>query len=104
MTSLIALALMLSGTAISETEAAASEIGNVATDVPAAAPQPTKKKAKKVCKDNVAATGSRIAKRVCKTEEEWAAKEDGQEIGTRSATSRSDLENVGLPTGRERPN
>lgn len=102
MTSLIALALILSGTASTETEAGTTETTVATTEVPAAEPQPKKQKAKKICKDNVAATGSRIAKRVCKTEAEWAAKEDGQEVGVVSKTSRSDLENVGLPTGRPR--
>ena len=50
-----------------------------------AAPQPTKKKkAKKICKNSSGITGSRIAKRVCKTEEEWAVGEDGQEISVKS--------------------
>ncbi len=50
-----------------------------------AAPQPAKKKKpKKICKSNSGITGSRIAKRVCKTEEEWAVGEDGQEVGIKS--------------------
>ena len=50
-----------------------------------AAPQPAKKiKAKKICKNSSGVTGSRIAKRVCKTEEEWMVGEDGQEIGVKS--------------------
>ena len=50
-----------------------------------AAPQPVKKKKpKKICKSNSGVTGSRIAKRTCKTEEEWSVGEDGQEIGVKS--------------------
>ncbi|MEY4870322.1 MAG: hypothetical protein RIS11_1516 [Pseudomonadota bacterium] len=60
----------------------------------AAAPQ-AKTKAKKICKNDPRRTGTRISKRICKTEEEWNTPEDGQEIGVRSQTSRADMENVG---------
>ena len=50
-----------------------------------AAPAPVKKKKpKKICKNSSGVTGSRIAKRVCKTEDEWAIGEDGQDIGVKS--------------------
>ena len=53
-----------------------------------AAPKPVKKeKAKRVCKNDPRVTGTRIAKRICKTEDEWANKEDGQEVGVRSKNS-----------------
>jgi len=68
----------------------------------AAAPK-AKTKAKKICKNDPRRTGTRISARICKTEEEWNNLEDGQEIGVRSATSRADLENVGVPTGNARP-
>lgn len=64
------------------------------TEIPAAKPV-KKPKAKKVCKNDTRATGTRISKQICKTEEEWAAKEDGQEIGLKSQASRADMENVG---------
>jgi tellurite resistance protein len=42
---------------------------------------PTEKpKQKKICKTDTSVTGTRIAKRICKTEEEWAVKEDGQNL------------------------
>lgn len=68
-----------------------------AADKDAAAPTDTgaKPKPKKICKSNARSTGTRINRPVCKTQEEWDAKEDGQEIGLRSKTSRGDMENVG---------
>lgn len=54
-----------------------------------------KPKPKKICKTDTRATGTRLSRPVCKTQEEWDTKEDGQEIGLRSQTSRADMENVG---------
>ncbi len=54
-----------------------------------------KPKPKKICKTDSRSTGTRISRPVCKTQEDWDAKEDGQEIGLRSKTSRGDMENVG---------
>lgn len=62
--------------------------------------EPKKQKPKKICRVDDNATGTRISHRVCKTQAEWDAKEDGQEIASRSKTSRADLDNVGVPTGR----
>jgi hypothetical protein len=71
MTSLIALALMLSASVASGSATPASDNSEPAT------PETTvkKEKPKKICKSSPTAVGSRLAKRVCKTEEEWA-KED----------------------------
>lgn len=63
---------------------------HAAADTSEAKPKP-----KKICKSNTRSTGTRINRPVCKTQEEWDAKEDGQEIGLRSKTSRADMENVG---------
>lgn len=82
--------------------AAAAAPAEAPTTATASAPKP-KTKAKKICKNDPRRTGTRIAARICKTEEEWNNPEDGQEIGVRSATSRADLENVGVPTGNARP-
>lgn len=54
-----------------------------------------KAKPKKICKTDARGTGTRLNRSVCKTQEEWDAKEDGQEIGLRSKTSRADMEHVG---------
>ena len=73
-----ALALMIAlGLFSASTIVSASEPSTI--DAPA-----KKKKPKKICKSNSGVTGSRIAKRVCKTEEEWATTEDGQEVGAKS--------------------
>jgi hypothetical protein len=80
MLSYFALALMLSGA----TETAVTNTGAATSEAAAEQPAAKKKKPKKICKENEASTGSRIAKRICKTEEEWAVGEDGQEIGTKS--------------------
>jgi hypothetical protein len=73
MTPFIAIALLFaSGSAASApaTESAATT----------AAVETKKPKPKKICKTDPRVTGTRIAKRVCKTEEEWNAKEDGQDL------------------------
>ncbi|MBK6705972.1 MAG: hypothetical protein IPG54_00180 [Sphingomonadales bacterium] len=54
-----------------------------------------KPKPKKICKTEARGTGTRLSRSVCKTQEEWDAKEDGQEIGLRSKTSRADMQNIG---------
>jgi hypothetical protein len=59
-------------------------VAAVAADTDAAAQPVKKKKAKKICKNSNGITGSRIAKRVCKTQEEWDDGEDGQEVGVKS--------------------
>lgn len=81
---------------------AAAAPAEAPTAAAAAAPK-AKTKARKICKNDPRRTGTRIATRICKTEEEWNNLEDGQEIGVRSATSRADLDNVGAPTGNARP-
>jgi hypothetical protein len=78
MPKLISLALILAVGASSTTVSA------FAADSEAAPAPVKKKKPKKICVTNNKITGSRIAKRVCKTEEEWAVGEDGQEIGVKS--------------------
>jgi hypothetical protein len=86
MTFLIALSLVLSGatSAEAETNTAASSAA-ATTDVQTE--QAKKKKPKKICRDNSATTGSRIGKRVCKTEEEWAADADRQEVDVKARGS-----------------
>lgn len=54
-----------------------------------------KTKPKKICRTDARNTGTRISRPVCKTQDEWDAQEDGQEIGVRSKTSRADMDNVG---------
>lgn len=71
MTPVYAIALILA--ANSATTAATS------SGIPAAkAAKP--EKAKKICKNDSRVTGTRISKRICKTEEEWAKGEDGLEV------------------------
>jgi hypothetical protein len=73
------LALILAASASSMTVAAIAADG--------ATEQPTSKKAKpkKICKTSDKITGSRIAKRTCKTEEEWAeAAAKDQELQVKS--------------------
>lgn len=72
----IALMLVLGASSMTVSAFAADE---------GAATQPVKKaKPKKICKTNPSTTGSRIAKRVCKTEEEWAEPADDQELRNKS--------------------
>ncbi|HEX8842479.1 MAG TPA: hypothetical protein VF757_09285 [Sphingomicrobium sp.] len=57
----------------------------------AAAPAPKATKPKKICKSLDADTGTRFAKRVCKTEEEWAVYARGssmEDLGTKGAQVR----------------
>jgi hypothetical protein len=82
-----ALALLL---AVSTTAAVAAE-GN-------GAPAPTtvkKEKPKKICKNDNRLTGTRISKRICKTQEEWDKDVDGQDVGIKSKGGRLDTENIG---------
>ena len=58
--------------------------GIAAAGTDSAAPQTVKKeKPQKICKTDPRVTGTRIAKRICKTETEWAAKQDGQDLQTK---------------------
>jgi hypothetical protein len=45
-----------------------------------------KEKPKKICRSNTMDTGSRIARKTCKTEEEWQQIEDGQEVNAKART------------------
>jgi hypothetical protein len=60
--------------------AVSATAANEATEQPAA----KKAKPKKICKASDKITGSRIAKRTCKTEEEWADAASDQELQTKS--------------------
>lgn len=64
--------------------AASMTVSATAADEQAAQPSAKKAKPKKICKTSDKITGSRIAKRTCKTQEEWEIGEDGQEIGVKS--------------------
>ena len=57
-----------------------------ATPTPAAAPAP-QKKPKKICKSDDITSGSRMAKRLCLTEEEWAQRSNGMTQSARSGFS-----------------
>jgi hypothetical protein len=46
-----------------------------------------KVKPKKTCRTDTMDTGSRIAKKVCKTDEEWQKEADGQEVRVKGRTS-----------------
>lgn len=62
---------------------AASTGATTGTTESTAAAQTKKNKPKKICKTDARMTGTRISKRICKTEEEWAKKEDGQDLQTK---------------------
>ena len=51
------------------------------------APAPKKAKAKKICKDDDTLSGSRMAKRLCLTEEEWAQRRAGMSESARAGFS-----------------
>ena len=75
----LSLALILAvGTASIPVSAFASDEGT--------AQQPVKKvkKPKKICKTNAGVTGSRIAKRICKTADEWADAASDAEMHAKS--------------------
>lgn len=80
MTKAITLALIFAAGATSMAVAA------FATDQKTAQHPAKKVKPKKICKSNSGVTGSRVAKRVCKTQEEWqtAEKKERQEVGSKS--------------------
>jgi hypothetical protein len=80
MTKFVALAILFAVGA-SGSSLAADNASEMAT--PEAKPV-KKDKPKKICRSNTQDTGSRITKRVCKTQEEWDAKEDGQEASVKS--------------------
>ncbi len=47
----------------------------------AAAEAPKPEKAKKICRDNLETTGSRMKKKICLTEAEWAKRDAGKGAG-----------------------
>ncbi|HKX91498.1 MAG TPA: hypothetical protein VJM15_03630 [Sphingomicrobium sp.] len=53
----------------------------------AASAAPAPKKAKKVCKADDLTSGTRMAKRICLTEEEWAERNKGMTESARSGFS-----------------
>lgn len=52
-----------------------------AAQTPTPAEQPAAKKEKKICKVDHQDTGSRMRKRLCLTETEWARREAGKSVG-----------------------
>ena len=68
-----AIALLLASSAAATTDSAETT----------SAVQTKKAKPKKICKLDPRVTGTRISKRICKTEEEWAIKEDAQDLQTK---------------------
>ena len=64
--------------------AASMTVSAVAADAGTEQPAEKKAKPKKICKASNKITGSRIAKRTCKTEEEWADAASDQELQTKS--------------------
>ena len=78
MTKSLTLALLLS-VSVSMVTASAVSAADAATAEPV-----KKAKVKKICKNSNGITGSRIAKRVCKTQEEWDLGEDDQEVSVKS--------------------
>ena len=85
-----ALALIGASTAALAAEPAAA---------PAAAEAP-KPKPKKICRSDPRATGTRLARRVCKTEEEWAKPQDGAQIQTQGRGGNPDPGSSTGPLGR----
>lgn len=74
----LSLAVMLAIGAASLSTVAVSADGGTAQ-------QPEKKKKpKKICKSSTQDTGSRITKRICKTQEEWDAVANDQELQVKS--------------------
>ena len=72
------LGLLLTAAASSMTVAA------VAANEENTQPSVIKAKPKKICKTSDKITGSRIAKRTCKTEDEWADVASDQELQSKS--------------------
>ena len=79
MSMIFALSLMLSAT---NAPAAVEAADTGKSEAPAKVAK--KKKPKKICRTDTQDTGSRIMKRVCKTEEEWQNEVDSQEIQVKS--------------------
>jgi hypothetical protein len=79
----LALSLILAATA----PASADE--RVSTDQPSKAGKADAKpvKPKKICRSDTQDTGSRITRKVCKTQEQWEAAVDGQEVQSKARTN-----------------
>ncbi len=80
MSMIFALSLMLLSTPATAT--GDTPANDAAQNAPEA--KPKKEKPKKICRDNKQDTGSRINKRVCKTQEEWDSELDDQELQGKS--------------------
>jgi hypothetical protein len=78
MTKSLTYALILA-VSLSSFSVAAMASEQSATEAPA-----KKKKPKKICKSSSQDTGSRITKRVCKTQEEWDEAPSDQELQNKS--------------------
>lgn len=85
-----AIALLLAGGATTTSDNAAA-----AEAAPADKPVP-----KKVCKIDPRATGTRIPQRICKTAEQWAKPEDGQQIQVQGRGGNPDPGSSTGPFGR----
>lgn len=55
--------------------------GATATAAPAATEAQKPAKAKKVCRDDLETTGTRMRKKICLTEAEWAKRDAGKSVG-----------------------
>ena len=82
MSLIFSLALMLSANASDATADAGQTVA--ATQGATQVKPEKKKKPKKICRTDTQDTGSRIMKRVCKTEEEWQSELDGRELQNKS--------------------
>ena len=51
------------------------------TEAPKVAEIQKPEKAKKVCRDDLETTGSRMKKKICLTEAEWAKRDAGKSVG-----------------------
>jgi hypothetical protein len=76
MSVLIALSLLLAAAEPTPATSDESASSNSAQTENSGKSEAKKEKPKKICRSNSQDTGSRIVKRVCKTQEEWDAKED----------------------------
>jgi hypothetical protein len=81
--SMIALALLVSASSSSAEVPSKAASANTYYAANGDATEVEKKKPKKICKPDPRVTGTRIAKRICKTAEEWNVNEDGQELEVR---------------------
>ena len=77
--SLFVAVLLVSAQAAADAQIAAPAAAN--------SPADPKKKKKKICKADDATSGTRMAKRVCLTEEEWAQRAHGMSDSARSGFS-----------------